>query len=246
MKFAKRRKWPSDVLKNGSRTCRDITLGIRVSKAGSPVTHVSASCVTNTYAYDGFARQAAVTDGRGNTSLTGYNAAGQVEYTEDAASNRTAYTYDELGRQASVSSPLSNTVFNAYDSLGNVIRTWGATYPVEYGYDTRGRKISMKTFRVENGNGDETRWLYDNVTGLLTNKVYAVGKGTAYGYWPDCRPRWTTWKPRDFVTNIKIGSAEDRQENRQALFEDTKSLSERLNHALEKLDRGTDGVANGG
>ena len=155
---------------------------IRVSTAGVPVTDISASCVTNAFAYDGFTRRTAATDGRGNTSRTSYNSLAQVDYTEDAASNRTAYAYDALGRQVAVSSPLSNTVFTAYDSLGNVIRTWGAAYPVEYGYDSQGRKVSMKTFRAENGDGDETRWLYDSVTGLLTNKVYADGKGTAYGY----------------------------------------------------------------
>jgi len=162
-------------------------------KANKSVTDISASCVTNTYAYDGFARRTTATDGRGNTSRTVYNSFGQTEYTEDAASNRTAYAYDGLGRQVAVSSPLSNTVFTAYDSLGNVIRSWGAAYPVEYGFDSQGRKISMKTFRVENGNGDETRWLYDSVTGLLTNKVYADGKGTAYGYTASGRLAARAW-----------------------------------------------------
>ena len=155
---------------------------IRVSMAGSPVTDISASCVTNTCAYDGFARQTAATDGRGNTSRTAYNALGQVEYTENAASNRTSYAYDALGRRVEVTDALTNTTYTAYDSMGNVIRTWGANYPVEYGYDSQGRRISMKTFCDENGAGDETRWLCDSVTGLLTNKVYADGKGTAYGY----------------------------------------------------------------
>ena len=155
---------------------------MRKSVAGHPVSAVSSSSVTNSYTFDGFGRQVSATDGRGNTTLISHNELGQVACIEDAATNRTTYTYDELGRQVAVSSPLSNTVFTAYDSLGNVIRTWGATYPVEYGYDTRNLRVSMKTFRDENGDGDETRWLYDGATGLLTNKVYADGKGTAYGY----------------------------------------------------------------
>ncbi|MDD4018820.1 MAG: hypothetical protein PHV28_12855 [Kiritimatiellae bacterium] len=165
-----------------TETPRSAQPAMRKSVAGRPVSAVSSSSVTNSYTFDGFGRQVSATDGRGNTTLISHNELGQVACIEDAATNRTTYTYDELSRQVAVSSPLSNTVFTAYDSLGNVIRTWGATYPVEYGYDTRNLRVSMKTFRDENGDGDETRWLYDGATGLLTNKVYADGKGTAYGY----------------------------------------------------------------
>lgn len=73
-------------------------------------------------------------------------------------------------------------------------------------------------------------WVDDNIP--LMDQFMDV----LHYYWPDCRPRWTTWKPRDFATNIKVGSPEDRPKKRHALFEDQKSLSERLNHALEKSD----------
>ena len=76
-------------------------------------------------------------------------------------------------------------------------------------------------------------WVDDNVP--LMDQFMDV----LHYYWPDCRPRWTTWKPRDFATNIKVGSPEDRPKKRHALFEDKKSLSEKLNHALEKSDCGT-------
>ena len=39
----------------------------------------------------------------------------------------------------------------------------------------------MKTYRSENlASGDVTTWLYDEATGLMTNKVYADGKGPTY------------------------------------------------------------------
>lgn len=66
--------------------------------------------------------------------------------------------------------------------LSPSLNATGATYPVGYGYDTWGRMASMTTFRDENGPGDTTRWQYDLATGLLTNKVYADGKGPAYVY----------------------------------------------------------------
>jgi RHS repeat-associated protein len=125
--------------------------------------------------------------------VTHYNALGQADWTENAADNRTAYGYDALGRQNSETDALTNTVHTAYDSLGNVVSTWGAAYPVESGYDSQGRKVSMKTFRNEEGAGDETRWFFDHATGLLTNKVYADGMGTAYTYTPDGKPATRVW-----------------------------------------------------
>ena len=46
---------------------------------------------------------------------------------------------------------------------------------------------------------DQTRWLYDAATGLLTNKVYADGKGPAYTYTSDGKLLTRTWA-RGIVT----------------------------------------------
>jgi len=80
-------------------------------------------------------------------------------------------------------------------------------------------------------------WVDDNVP--LMDQFMDV----LHYYWPDSRPRWTTWKPHDFATNIKVGSPEERPKKRESPFKDQKSLSERLDHAPEKSDRGTNGVA---
>jgi RHS repeat-associated protein len=86
------------------------------------------------------------------------------------------------------------SVHTAYDSANRTLATWGATYPVAYEYDNAGRMIAMYTYR---GTGeitdyasivslkpqmDRTQWLYDQATGLLTNKLYADGKGPSYSY----------------------------------------------------------------
>ena len=48
-------------------------------------------------------------------------------------------------------------------------------------YDEFGNKVAMMCYREEGrGNGDITRWFYDEATGLVTNKVYADGKGPSY------------------------------------------------------------------
>jgi RHS repeat-associated protein len=102
-------------------------------------------------------------------------------------------TFDAFNRETSRTDALGNTVTTAYDALGRLAATTGATYPVAYGYDTAGRMTAMHTFRDESDAGDETRWLYDHATGLLTNKVYADGSRTAHTHTPDGLPLRTIW-----------------------------------------------------
>ncbi len=109
------------------------------------------------------------------------------------------YGYDALSRQTSVTDPLTNTVTTAYDAEGRVVSQRGATYPVDYSYDEFGDKISMTTYRDINAAGDVTRWLRDEATGLVTNKVYADGKGPTYTYTPDGKLATRTWA-RGIVT----------------------------------------------
>ena len=117
----------------------------------------------------------------------------------------TAYGYDALGRQTSVTDPLTNTVTTAYDAEGHVVSQRGATYPVDYAYDEFGEKVSMTTYRNAGGpgfvpaEGDITRWLRDEATGLVTNKVYADGKGPRYDYTPDGKLATRIWA-RGIVT----------------------------------------------
>ena len=70
---------------------------------------------------------------------------------------------------------------------------------VDYSYDEFGDKISMTTYRDINAAGDVTRWLRDEATGLVTNKVYADGNGPRYDYTPDGKLATRTWA-RGIVT----------------------------------------------
>jgi RHS repeat-associated protein len=165
---------------------------------GQLASSTSKTGVRTDFSYDGLGRQVSAINHQPSTirsvgSFTHYNAKGQVDWTMDAASNVTSFAYDSLGRRVAVTDALSNTVYTAYDADGRVTNTWGATYPVAYRYDDYGRMALMKTFRSEGGAGDETRWLYDEATGLLTNKLYADGKGTAYSYTPDGKLARRTW-----------------------------------------------------
>ena len=153
------------------------------------------------------------TDGFGNTTRTTYDNFGRVTSTIDALGYATTSGYDALGRQTSVTDPLTNAVTTAYDAEGRVVSQRGATYPVDYFYDEFGEKVSMTTYRDLNegtGNGEQgtgngavqgdvTRWLRDEATGLITNKVYADGKGPRYDYTPDGKLATRTWA-RGIVT----------------------------------------------
>jgi RHS repeat-associated protein len=136
----------------------------------------------------------------------------------DAASNVTSYTCDSAGRRIQVIDALANTIHTAYDLEGRVLVTWGATYPVAYDYDDFGRMIAMYTLRdpslvisnyssfiTHTSSLDRTRWLYDETTGLLTNKVYADGHGPSYTYTPDGKLATRTWA-RGIVTTYSYDS----------------------------------------
>ena len=64
----------------------------------------------------------------------------------------------------------------------------------------------MTTHRTEDlAAGDVTTWLRDEATGLVTNKVYADGRGPAYGYTQDGRPTRTTWARGAWFENVYDG-----------------------------------------
>ena len=186
---------------------------VQKSVAGYPIQAVNATSVTNSFSYDGFARQTTAVDGRSNTTTTAYNDLGQVSYTQNST-NKTHYFYDSQGRRSSISNALGQISHTAYDPLNHTIATWGTSYPVAYQFDTAGHMVAMATTRsnayacvnltelVSSGSDlndcnvqglDITQWKYDEVTGLLTNKVYADGNGTVYSYTDSGRLATRTW-----------------------------------------------------
>jgi RHS repeat-associated protein len=113
-----------------------------------------------------------------------------------------------------VTNALGNATIYEYDIRGRKTYEGGATYPVRYTYDEFGNKTTMTTYRNESlQSGDTTTWLYDEPTGLLTNKVYADGKGPTYSYTPDGKLSRRTWA-RGIVTDYSYdnwGSLTNRQ-----------------------------------
>ncbi|MBM4309920.1 MAG: hypothetical protein FJ119_03090, partial [Deltaproteobacteria bacterium] len=178
---------------------------VSISVNGLLMSSTDKSGVTLTYSYDSIGRRVGVTDPRTGTSTTGYNAQGRVDWVQDAAGNRTVYGYDpETGETITETNPDNTTVRYSYNNQGQITRQWGsATYPVSYEYDGYGRLESMQTYRDGLGfdadifpsgaAGDETRWLYDEPSGLLAAKQDAEGKQVSYTYASGGRLQSRTW-----------------------------------------------------
>jgi RHS repeat-associated protein len=188
------------VTDRGNKTVYQITdtpdssvAALTVTVNGLAQSSRSTHNLTTTYAYDALGRQTASQDARGAVRSRGYDALGRVAWESDPAQNGTWYAYDSLGRRTAVTNALGQVTHTAYDAEGRTVATWGATYPLAYEYDPSGRMTAMRTFRDEESPGDETQWLYDEATGLLTNKVYADGMGTAYTYTPDGKLATRDW-----------------------------------------------------
>ena len=172
------------------------------NRYGVQLETVSRSSVTNTSCYDALGRQVASIDGRGNITRTEYDGLGRSACSVDADSNRTTYAYNDFGELIAVTNALGDAVIYEYDIRGHKTYEGGATYPVRYVYDLFGNKVSMTTYRDEGivggvaldvPEGDTTRWLYDESSGAVTNKVYADGNGPSYDYDAHGRLTKRTW-----------------------------------------------------
>ena len=190
----------TEVADTTTRACRRVpeTTNIVASRSrrGAEIETVSLSAVTNATVYDVLGRAARTIDGRGNVSTTEYDAFGRRVATVDPLGNRTAYAYDRFGNLASATDPLGQVTTYAYDLRGRKTYEGGATYPVRSVYDVFGNRTAMATYRDEAkgpDSGDVTMWLYDDASGLVTNKVYADGRGPKYGYGANGRLEKRTW-----------------------------------------------------
>ena len=153
---------------------------------GNLVETVDNACVTNRFEYDALDRQIAVTDGRGNRTVSAYDEKGNQASVTDAIGAVTSYGYDLMGRTVAITNALGNVTVYEYDLRGNKVYEGGAVYPVRYAYDDFGNRVTMTTYRNEaSGQGDTTVWAYDEATGLLLSKAYADGKGLTYTYTDD-------------------------------------------------------------
>lgn len=171
----------------------------------------SETGVTTTFSYDSLGRTIGITDPRTGITSMHYNDKGQVDYLEDPEGNRLSYEYDqETGLKAAEINAMNKATRFAYNDRGQITHTWGdAEYPVQYSHDDYDRMEKMVTYRNGQGwngeiwpedtigEGDETRWIYDEATGLLIQKLDSSGKGPTYTYTCTGRLATRTWARLD-------------------------------------------------
>ena len=144
-----------------------------------------------TYGYDAQGRQNTVTDARNGTTTSFYNAADQVVATLTPSPDGiqsgqlTTNILDSMGRVIKTILPDGTAVTNEFTVQSLQARNYGSrTYAAGYGYDYAGRMKTMTNWSgfAAGAGARVTTWNYDGYRGFLTNKIYADGKGTAYGY----------------------------------------------------------------
>ena len=145
------------------------------------------------FAYDSLGRRTEITDPRTGTGIIHYDTLGRIDYTENAAGNRTTYAYDSTtGRLASETNALGKVTNYTYNSMGQVATVGGdASYPLNYLYDSYGALAQLYTYR--SGSPDITTWTYQAATGLLSSKTDAAGKSVSYSYTADGKLASRSW-----------------------------------------------------
>ena len=84
------------------------------------------------------------------------------------------YGYDARGNRVAETNELGEAVARVYDAEGRVVSEDGDAYPLRLGYDSAGRRTSLRTTRYGE-DWDETRWEFDAATGRCISKTFADG-----------------------------------------------------------------------
>ena len=177
-------------------TAPDGSYSVTTSQFGRQISTVQydsngVQIAKTTYGYDAQGRPNTTTDARNGTTTSFLNNADQVVAmltpSPDGAQGGqlTTNILDGMGRVIRSVMPDGTGVTNEFYPTGSDARNYGSReYPAGYGYDYSGRMKTMTNWSgFASGAGARvTTWNYDGQRGFLTNKVYADGKGTSYGY----------------------------------------------------------------
>jgi RHS repeat-associated protein len=141
-----------------------------------------------TNGYDAHGRQNTITDARNGTTTLTFNPADQVSSVSTPSPTEiTQNYYDTSERLVGQKLPDGTYTTNFPNPNGTTSLAYGSReYPVGNGYDNQMRMTTMTNWTsflsgVVAGSR-VTTWNYDPYRGWLSSKVYADGKGTAYGY----------------------------------------------------------------
>ncbi len=189
---------------------------IAVSLNGLPVERQDSAGLLYQTKFDSLGRPSRNIDPRTGASLTlylggtslvhrSYDALATAAYDANSSSPPVPtieYAYDSAGRVSSTAVPNPKygqgdnrsqlKSYTSYTLRGEIYQQWGDTaYPVQFEYDSYGRRTVMRSYRdptlnwasstwpVNAGGGDATLWVYDNATGNLKEKYDAANVSVA-------------------------------------------------------------------
>jgi RHS repeat-associated protein len=184
---------------------------------GNVLTATDAAGGTDRYAYDELGRRTSIThrtgavtryaydaDGRvtelreaAGTTVSGYDARGNVTSTTDPLGRTTRYEFDAMDRLVATTDPTGATTRNRYDAAGRLIATTDPTgHTTRYEYDAAGRRTA-----VIDPLGHRTQYRYD-AAGRLAQTVDPLGGVMRYEYDADGR-RVAETTPAGLVTRFR-------------------------------------------
>ena len=191
---------------NQTTTVSDLELGqvsTRIERDGLSRSEVKPGIgIPWTYSYTALGELQTVIDPVVGAVTNTYDAVTRRLMTvTDSLNRQTTYGYfpagaNNAGKIEGIQDPAGNSTYFDYTPAGQLFRQWGVnTYPIQQQYDEAGRMTNLMTFRTSGGSvnwasptwpnppaGDITRWVYDQPSGLLAQKLYADNKGISYGY----------------------------------------------------------------
>ncbi len=183
---------------------RSALMATNVVQNGLLISSSSFSVASPTlYFYDALGCTNRIQEPLGNSASCTYDpATGWRTSSTDPAGNVTTYVYYGIneansGRLKCQTGPTGKNTYYAYTTFGMLFQTWGdVPYPAQYNYSEYGDLTNLITFHGGNawtssswptgstGSGDNTYWIYDDVSGALLQKIDAQGNATTYTYDP--------------------------------------------------------------
>ncbi len=172
------------------------------------------------YFYDGLARQTRVQNPIGFSATTTFHATtGQITATTDLTGQATSYEYYpgthlNAGRLKTQTAADGKKSYFEYSARGELIHRWGGVpYPEERVYDSFGQLTEVHTYRggtaADWSNStwpgasfthDDTKFFFQEATGLLTSQQDALGRSVTYEYYPNNLFKKRTWARGSSVT----------------------------------------------
>ena len=211
---------------------------IVVSKFGRTIRETSSDGICRRYYFDPYGRPDLLreTGAGGEFFYRGgdfHNSFGDVDAqvrlrSKDKPSNALVRinVFDSRGNRIASTNEIGDVSLYGYDGLDRLVSVSGsAERPLRFGYDAAGRRTLLATTR-DGSVWDETRWAYDEATGLCTNKTFADSSAVLYTHTPDGKPLRTTtasgrWTENSYDAFGRLASVSTSDGIGYALFRDS-------------------------